>query len=72
MIGTLKPAKNAPDAKTNPGRVMVSAMYQEELKTDPKLSERWMDGVEVSLNDEDLEATIDIVEVRALQAEKEK
>lgn len=72
MIGTLKPAKNAPDAKTNPGRVMVSAMYQEELKTDPKLSERWMDGVEVSLNDEDLEATIDIVEVRALQAEKGK
>lgn len=64
MIGTLKPARNDREGKP---RIMSSNDYQEMLKTDSKLSERWSDGVEVELTADDPEASIDIVEVRAVR-----
>lgn len=67
MIGTLKPAKNDREGKP---QVLTTTAYQEQLKTDPKLSERWGDGVEVELTADDPEASIDIVEVRAMQPDQ--
>ena len=67
MIGTLKPAKNDKEGKA---RVLTTTAYQDMLKTDPKLADRWSDGVEVELTADDPEASIDIVEVRAVQPDK--
>jgi hypothetical protein len=66
MIGTLKPAKG----DSSPPRIITSLLYQEILKTDVKAADRWSDGVEVAVTAEDPEASIDIVEVRAVQADK--
>ena len=66
MVGTLKPAKG----DSSPPRILTSHLYQEVLKTDPKAAERWSDGVEVAVTIEEPEASIDIVEVRAVQPAK--
>lgn len=66
MIGTMKPAKG----DSSPPRIITSLLYQEILKTDAKAADRWSDGVEVAVTAEDPEASIDIVEVRAVQGDK--
>lgn len=67
MIGTLAPAKGQKGA---PSRIMSTTLYEQELKTDPSLADRWTDGVEVVLEREGAEAAITIVEVRAVPPEE--
>jgi GYF domain 2 len=66
MVGTLKPAKNDKEGKP---RVMSNNTYSEILKEDPKAADRWIDGVDVDLTADDLEASVEIVEVRAIPPE---
>lgn len=66
VVGTLNPDKKD---KTGVKRIMTSLVYEEMLKTDPKLSERWYDGVQVELQNPGSEASIEIVEVRAVPPE---
>lgn len=64
MVGMLKAD---PRDKTSTDRIMTSAFYEELLRTDPTLPERWVDGVEVTLGSKDtVGAKIEIVEVRAI------
>ncbi len=67
MVGTLAPPKTDRNAKP---RIMSTTLYEEEVKTDPSLADRWTDGVEVVLEREGAEASITIVEVRAIPKEQ--
>jgi len=46
--------------------VMTQKSYDAILAADPKASDRWTDGVVVKVTAEEPEASIDIVEVKAL------
>ncbi len=64
MVGMLKAD---PKDKTSVDRVMTSAMFEELMKTNPELNERWMDGVEVHQQSAGFSgAEIRIAEVRAV------
>lgn len=64
MVGMLKAD---PKDKTSVDRVMTSAMFEELMKTNPELNERWMDGVEVHQQSQGFSgAEIRIAEVRAV------
>ena len=63
MVGMLRENKNAKEG----GRIMTSTLYEEMLKTDPDLAERWVDGVEVKLASKGSSAAeIRLLEVRAI------
>lgn len=67
MVGMLKAD---PKDKTSVDRVMTSAMFEELMKTNPELNERWMDGVEVHQQSDGFSgAEIRIAEVRAVPPE---
>jgi hypothetical protein len=83
MIGTLTPPeeelKAAEKAKIEPppSRIMTNYTLDQEAKDlteeeQEKLYGRWLDGVEVEVQDEFVEATVRIVEVRAVPNESEK
>jgi hypothetical protein len=64
MVGTLQPD---PKDKAGTSRLMTSDAFNALLKTDPDLQLRWSDGIEVPMTGGDFhEATIDIVQVRAV------
>jgi hypothetical protein len=68
MVGVLKADKKD---KTSVDRIMTSSTFEEMSKTDEKLIERWMDGVEVRLTAEGFtEAAIELLEVRAVPPEE--
>ncbi len=65
MIGTLLPAN-----KTEQPRVMLTTDMMLMMETDPKVGERWLDGVEVILPSAQVsEASVTLVEVRAVPPE---
>lgn len=63
MVGTLLPAKGETES-----RILMTSEYEQLLQADPKVEERWMDGVEVPLKQAipGSEATITLMEVRAV------
>lgn len=64
MVGTLLPAKSEKDALP---RIMLTSDFEKLIATDPTVEERWLDGVEVLVgDDETTEASVTIVEVRAV------
>ncbi len=68
MIGTLAPAKGD---KTTPPRILFTSAFEKMVAEDPKVAERWTDGVEVEVgNDQTNEASVAIVEVRAIPPEE--
>ncbi len=64
MIGSLKADKKD---KTAVDRVMTEALFTEMMATDPKLVDRWVEGVDIKLESEGFDgATISVAEVRAV------
>lgn len=64
MIGTLKADKKD---KTSVDRVMTEAMFNEMMATDPKIVDRWVEGVDIKLDSAGFDgATITVAEVRAV------
>lgn len=64
MVGTLKAD---PKDKTAVDRVVLDTIYSEEVARDPKVAERWMDGVEVQQESTGFTgAEIKLLEVRAV------
>lgn len=64
MIGTILPAKGDKEGKP---RIVTVKQYEEELKSDAKLSERWKEGVEIPLTVQDPDpAPLNIVEIQAV------
>jgi hypothetical protein len=65
MVGTLKPDLRA-DPEGEPRR-LTETTFQEMLKDDPTLQERWIDSIEVQLSSDSFEqASVDLLEVRAI------
>lgn len=65
MVGTLLPDLKA-DPEGEPRR-LTDTSFQEMVKADPSLQERWIDSIEVTLMSEDFEqASVDLLEVRAI------
>lgn len=68
MVGVLKADKKD---KTSVDRIMTSSSFEELSKEDPELLDRWVDGVEVRLENEGFtEAAIELLEVRAVPPEE--
>ncbi len=68
MVGTLKPPEDEEDGES---RLFTAHSFSEASKDDPDLMLRYVDGVEVELGLEDFtNATIDIVELRAIPDDK--
>ena len=65
MVGTLNPDRRAdPDGEP---RRLTETSFQEMLKDDPTLQERWIDSIEVTLGSDTFEqASVDLLEVRAI------
>ena len=64
MIGTLTADKRD---KTSVNRTLTEAMFTELMATDPKLIDRWVEGVDIRLESEGFDgATITVAEVRAI------
>jgi hypothetical protein len=65
MVGTLNPDRRAdPDGEP---RRLTETSFQEMLKEDPSLQERWIDSIEVTLGSDTFEqASVDLLEVRAI------
>lgn len=65
FVGMLNPD---PKDRSNPApRIMLSKQYEELLAADPTLADRWVDGVEVSLQSTGFtNAEIQLTEVRAV------
>lgn len=67
MVGVLLPEKKD---KTGVPRVMTASTFEEMVRVEPKLQERWVDGVEVRLTSDGFtEAAIELLEVRAVPPE---
>ena len=65
MVGTLNPDRKA-DPEGEPRR-LTETTFQEMLKEDPSLQERWIDSIEVQLSSDTFEqASVDLLEVRAI------
>lgn len=65
MVGTLNPDLRA-DPEGEPRR-LTETSFQEMLKADPSLQERWIDSIEVTLGSDTFEqASVDLLEVRAI------
>jgi hypothetical protein len=65
MVGTLNPDRKA-DPEGEPRR-LTETTFQEMLKEDPSLQERWVDSIEVTLGSDTFEqASVDLLEVRAI------
>jgi hypothetical protein len=70
MVGTLSPDKKD---KAGLPRLMTQTAFAKEALLDPKLNERWTDGVEVKMVSEGfVEASIDIVQIRAVPKQLKK
>lgn len=64
MVGTLAPD---PKDKTAVQRVLTEAMFNDMLAADPKVVDRWVEGVDIKLDSEGFDgATITVAEVRAV------
>jgi hypothetical protein len=69
MIGTLSPPKGD---KTTPPRILFTSDFEKMVAEDPKIADRWADGVEVAVgNDQTNEASVTIVEVRAVPLDEQ-
>lgn len=69
MVGMLKADKREAGSTD---RIMTSALYEKLAQEDPKVAERWVDGVEVLLGSkETVGAGIEIVEVRAVPPDED-
>lgn len=67
MVGTIKAD---PKDKTSVDRIVLDSLYAEEAGRDPKVGERWMDGVEVQQTTTGFTgAEIKLLEVRAVPPE---
>lgn len=65
MVGTLKPDLKADPEGVN--RLLTETTWDQVKMTDPALQERWIAGLEVTMEIEDFEnANVDIVELRAV------
>ena len=65
MVGTLNPDPKA-DPEGEPRR-LTETSFQEMVKADPSLQERWVDSIEVTLGSDSFEqASVDLLEVRAI------
>ena len=64
MVGTLNPMQADPEGEP---RRLTETTFQEMLKEDLSLQERWIDSIEVQLGSDTFEqASVDLLEVRAI------
>ncbi|MSP55171.1 MAG: hypothetical protein EXR69_06140 [Myxococcales bacterium] len=68
MIGTLAPD---PKDRASVQRVLTEAMFTEMMAVDPKVVDRWVEGVDIKLDSVGFDgATITVAEVRAVPPEE--